>query len=298
MPSDDKRVSHLYDSSGKITFGHAPNKKLFRDLFENYGIRVVVGHFFGEWTIGSGANWEDGTDYTDPVQRKNLLNGIRVMVEEHKDESYTLMWMIGNENFTPMDYDNAEKNVESFLSLVNEAAKLIKELDPNHPVAICNWAQAYIKEIAEFTPDVDIFGVNAYFGPGGFGRLWESAKKFCDKPVLITEYGEVSLRNKKVDEDYQVLYNKNCWQDIVENSYGKEGTGNSIGGMVFSWSDQWYLAGNPHQHDKVSINNDLFSHVYGVEWFGLTGQGDGSKSPFMRQLKKTYFMYKDVWTRY
>ncbi|MCK4917501.1 MAG: hypothetical protein KAS51_04750 [Candidatus Omnitrophica bacterium] len=295
MPSDDKRINHLYNDSGKVTFNHPPNKKLFRELYENYGIRVVVGHFFGEWTIGSGANWEDGTDYTDPQQRKNLLECIRVMVEEHKDEPYTLMWMIGNENFTPMDHDNAEKNVEAFLSLVNEAAKLIKKLDPNHPVALCNWAQSYIKEIGALTPDVDIFGVNAYFGPGGFGRLWEIAKKYCDKPVLITEYGEVALRNNRLDEEYQALYNKNCWQDIVKNSYGNEGTGNSIGGIVFSWSDQWFLAGQPNQHDKVSTGTDLFSNVFGVEWFGLTGQGDGSKSPFLRQLRKAYFTYKDIW---
>ncbi|MCK5493403.1 MAG: hypothetical protein KAJ14_09870, partial [Candidatus Omnitrophica bacterium] len=88
---------------------------------------------------------------------------------------------------------------------------------------------------------------------------------------------------------------KNCWQDIVKNSYGNEGTGNSIGGIVFSWSDQWFLAGQPNQHDKVSTGTDLFSNVFGVEWFGLTGQGDGSKSPFLRQLRKAYFTYKDIW---
>ncbi|MDD5703947.1 MAG: glycoside hydrolase family 2 TIM barrel-domain containing protein, partial [Dehalococcoidales bacterium] len=103
LPTDDKRVINLAD---KVTFGHPPNKKLLRDLYEQYGIRVIIGHFFGEWTIGSGATWDKGTDYSDPKQRKNLLDCVKVMVNEHKNEPYTLLWMIGNENFNPLDHDN------------------------------------------------------------------------------------------------------------------------------------------------------------------------------------------------
>ncbi|MDD5756098.1 MAG: glycoside hydrolase family 2 TIM barrel-domain containing protein, partial [bacterium] len=146
-PTDNKRVIGLAD---KLTFGHPPNKKLLRDLYERFGIRVIIGHFFGEWAIGSGATWDKGTDYSDPKQRENLLECIKIMVNEHKNEPYTLLWMIGNENFNPLDHDNAEKNVPAFLSLVNEVAELIHSLDPTHPVALCNYGQRNLTEIKEF----------------------------------------------------------------------------------------------------------------------------------------------------
>ena len=108
MPSSDDRINdHYFYPGARLTFVHPPNKKLYRDLQERFGIMVIVGHFFGEWGIGSKAKWEDGgTDYTDPKQRANLLMNIRVMVEEHKDEPYTLMWLLGNENFSPHDHDH------------------------------------------------------------------------------------------------------------------------------------------------------------------------------------------------
>jgi beta-glucuronidase len=34
------------------------------------------------------------------------------------------------------------------------------------------------------------------------------------------------------------------------------------------------------------------------EWFGLCSQGDGKDSPFKRQLRKAYFMYRDLWKNY
>lgn len=33
------------------------------------------------------------------------------------------------------------------------------------------------------------------------------------------------------------------------------------------------------------------------EWFGICGQGDGSKSPFLRQPRKVYYSYKEIWNK-
>ena len=297
MPTADARLREIYKNPGdKLTFFHPSNKELFRDLYARFGIRVIIGHYLGEWTIGSGAEWQAGTDYRDPVQRKRLLDCIRVMVEEHKDEPYTLMWMLGNENFNPYDHDNAEKEVEAFLTLVNEAAKLIHKLDPDHPVGLCNWQRAHLRDIGRFAPEIDILGVTAYFGPFGFGTLWGSVKMDVDRPLLITEYGCSAINKKgQEDEDYQVKYHKRCWEDIVFNKFGNKGVGNSIGGVVFSWCDQWYLDGYPSRHDITGDPNALPKGVRGEEWFGITSQGDGSHSPFLRQLRKTYFLYKNLW---
>jgi len=290
LPSADPRLYGTnYYGGALLTFGHPPNKKIFRDMYKNQGIMLMVGHFFGEWTLGSGAAWDDGTDYRNPVQRKRLLDCVRVMVEEHKDEPYTLMWVLGNENFNPYDQDNAETEVKAFLTLVNEAAQLIHKLDPNHPVAICNWHLDKLKDIARYAPDVDIYGTNHY--SSALAEEFEKISKVFDRPVVITEYGKQSLGRSHIDELSVRGYHKLVWRDIEQARYGGKGTGNSIGGCIFAWSDHWHLGGQPNVHD-----DGAFLGMPYAEWFGITGQGDGSKSPFMRQFKKEYFLYQELWT--
>ncbi|MBU0469320.1 MAG: hypothetical protein KKF78_11035 [Candidatus Omnitrophica bacterium] len=290
MPSDDKRINDLYVYPGsRLTFVHPPNKEIFRDLEKRFGIMTIVGHFFGEWGIGSDIKWENGTDYSNPQQRKDLLMNVRVMVEEHKDEPYTLLWLLGNENFNPYDHDNAENQVESFLTLVNEAAELIHELDPNHPVAICNWDLFHLEDIAKWCPSVDIFGLNSY--RWGFKEIWKTVKETFDRPIFLTEYGFQAKLKHFYDDGAQARYHMDSWKDIEGNSFGQNGVGNSIGGVIFSWCDQWHLGGTPSIHDMGA-----FMTVAGAEWYGITGQGDGSKSPYLRQLRKSYFVYKDLWT--
>ena len=289
MSSADERIDDLYFYEGaRLTFVHPPNKELFRDLEKRFGIMTIVGHFFGEWGIGSKALWENGTDFTNPEQRANLLRAVRVMVEEHKDEPYTLMWMLGNENLSPHDNDNAETEVEAFLTLVNEAAELIHELDPNHPVALCNWDMFHLKEIAKWCPAVDVYGTNSY--RYGFKKIWTELKDAYDRPLLLTEYGFQSKFTHYYDEGAQARYHKIAWGDIEANRFGGDGVGNSIGGLVFSWCDQWHLGGDAFVHDT-----EAFVDVEGAEWFGLLSQGNGSDSPFMRQLRKAYFIYQDMW---
>lgn len=290
MPSDDERIRPFYQSKGlKLTFGHPPDKEIFRDLYSRYGIMVTIGHFFGEWSIGSGAKAGLGTDYTDPQQRKNLLEGIRVMVEEHKDEPYTLMWVIGNENFNPSNMDNAEKQVEAFLTLVNEATQLIHQLDPNHPVVFCNWHTDKLEDIARFAPDVDIFAMNSY--SQGFDPLYEKLRDVYDRPVLISEYGVHAAKDDKLGFDIQKNYHQVAMRSIRGNRYGGEGVGNSIGAMVFQWADMWYFVEPPTSQDVAQYSPQKY-----VEWMGLTSQGDGKNSPFLRQLKKVYFLYQKFWT--
>ena len=64
------------------------NKELLRDLYNVYGIRVIMGNYLGAYTKGSGASWASGTDYSNEKQRQSMLESGRKMVEEHKDEPH------------------------------------------------------------------------------------------------------------------------------------------------------------------------------------------------------------------
>ena len=274
------------------------SKELLRDLYNSYGIMVIMGDFFGKYALGSGAKWNPGTDYTNEEQKKNMLDSVTKMVEENKDEPYILFWLLGNENVYGYAC-NADKEPDAFFKFANEAAKLIKTLDPNHPVAICSGDVLYLDKFGKDTPDVDIFGTNAYRGNYGFGFLWRQVKEQADKPVFITEFGcPAYAEGKTLDEgeDLQADYHRAAWEDIENHMAFGEGEGNSIGGVVFEWIDEWWKAYEPSVHDTKGLFAgpfpDGFMHE---EWLGLCGQGDGKSSPFLRQLRKSYYMYKQKW---
>jgi beta-glucuronidase len=278
----------------------AINKELLRDLYKTYGIRVVMGDFFGKYTLGSGAPWNPGTDYNNPEHKKNMLDSVLKMVAEFKDEPYILFWLLGNENVYGFAC-NANTEPDAFFKFANEAAKEIKKIDPDHPVAICNGDILFLDKFGKDCPDVDMFGANAYRGNYGFGALWRQVRSEADKPAFITEFGCPAYAQGKPEdegEEGQALYHKGAWEDIEENMAFGNGAGNAIGGFAFEWVDEWWKQYEPYMHDLKGVATGPFPDgYYHEEWFGLVSQGDGKTSPFLRQLRKVYFMYQGKWSK-
>ena len=105
-------------------------------------------------------------------------------------------------------------------------------------------------------------------------------------------------QKKEEDQEAQLLYHKGKWRDIVFNQAGGNLTGISIGGIIFEFLDEWWKDAFGHPEDKQQTEAqfpidfpDGFSHE---EWLGIVGQGDGTKSPFQRDLRKVYFYYKNL----
>jgi beta-glucuronidase len=122
-------------------------------------------------------------------------------------------------------------------------------------------------------------------------------KETFDRPVLITEYGADCYDQNKmvVNEEYQATYHRRAWRDIESNSAQGEKAGNAIGGVVFCWLDKWWLCGSADEHDTENgawqgVSIDGWSND---EWMGMCGQGKGENSPFLRQPRKVYYVYRD-----
>ncbi|MBU1076825.1 MAG: hypothetical protein KKH98_05995 [Spirochaetes bacterium] len=284
-------------------YHHCFNKKLFRKLHKEYGFHILLGDYLGCYAVGSGANWHQGTDYSDPDQRKSMKKSVSQMVQEYKDEPYVLMWVLGNENNFG-HANNAMDQPEPYYEFVNEVARMIHKMDPSRPVAICNGEVLYLDVFAMKCPDVDIFGINSYRGNLGFGEsLWKSVKDIVGRPIVITEYGCSAYAAKMKEEEAeigQMDYHKGNWEDIWYNR-GGSGQGNSIGGVVFEWLDEWWKAGtgtDPNIHDTQPQFGLPFLDGWSYEeWLGIASQGDGSGSPHLRQLRKAYYYYKKVWNK-
>jgi hypothetical protein len=299
-------------------YHHAANKELLRELYAKYGIRVIMGDMLGMYAAGSGAAWYEGTDYTNPEHLENMRASVRKMVEEHKDEPYVLMWMLGNEsNYGEVGDPDPKSNKaglgskaktqpEEHYKFVNEVAGMIKEMDPSRPVGFSNGEVITIDILGKYGNNVDVFGCNVYRGATGFGRsFWEDAKKWMDRPVLLTEFGcPAYFAGKDLDfaEDKQREYHQGNWEDVMANSAGS-GVGNAIGGVIFEFVDEWWKTGlppkfSPSEHDTVGDFVAAFPDGWmHEEWLGLMGQGDGSASPYLRQARQSYEYYKKVWNQ-
>lgn len=302
--ADEKRVGdfellrQMHCNTIRV-YHHASNKELLRDLYDRYGIMVIMGDLLGAYTVGSGAGWYEGTDYEDPEHRKNMMESVRNMVEEFKDEPFVLFWMLGNENNYGVA-NNAKEKPETYYAFANEVARMIKSIDRDHPVAICNGDLLFLDKFSKAAPDIDIYGSNAYRGRHGFGRsFWKNLEDVLDKPAMITEYGCPSYmkgRSNEHAEEMQADYLKENWKDIEHNLAGHRGVGNSIGGILFEWVDEWWKAYEPGLHDSTRNWSGPFPDGWNYEeWLGVVGQGNGTQSPYLRQLKKAYFVYRELW---
>ncbi len=286
------------------------DKKVLRELYNTYGISVIMGDFLGAYTVGSGASWDAGTDYTDPVQLENMRNSLRDYVVDHREEPYVLMWLIGNENLMPSDYTGvnatrtkASGQVEAYLKFVNEIAEMIHRLDPEHPVAVGNLGLMKLEEFPKYAPAVDIFGGNLYLGANGFGASWRRIKETFDRPFLITEFGcdAWDSRTHKENEKMQADYHQGNWEDIQRHLAGDAAEGNSIGAVVFEFQDEWWKSqsGSDSVHDTGNDSPMAFTDGWSSEeWYGMVGLGDGKDSVFLRRPREVYKLYRDkLWAK-
>lgn len=270
----------------RLLYDHPSNNTLLRALHKNYGIMTMVGDFLGAQTNGSGADWETGTDYRDPQQRRNMLISVKRMALDFRDEPFLLLYCIGNECDLAISRTNARLFPVDFAKFVNEAAKLIHSLDPDHPVALCvsgGVSSSILEILSQYAPEVDVIGINYYSSTGKFGDVWSRIRKKWDKPIVVTEYGSLFLPQSPSYEDRQLKYHRNSWQDVEANLAGGNGAGNVLGGFIFDWVDNWWQSGNPEIHNGLN------------EFCGIIAQGDGQLSPYLRQLRKVYFYYQEVW---
>jgi beta-glucuronidase len=275
------------------------NRKLLRSLYDKYGIMVIMGDYLGKYAIGSGASWYGGTDYENPEHQKNMIDSVLKMVREFKDEPYILMWLLGNENNYGVAC-NADRKPQAFYAFVDKVAQEIKKIDKEHPVALANGDTLFLDKFGKFAANVDIFAANAYRGSFGFADLWQSVFFESDKPAFITEFGcpaHAANLSPEAAEAGQSDYLEGAWHDIMSNTaFKKDGYGNALGGVVFEWLDEWWKAYEPAVHDTKGLFKGPFMDGFMYEeWLGLVSQGDGAMSPFLRQLRKSYYTLQRYW---
>jgi len=147
------------------------------DWAHEVGVTVTVGIWLG--------HERHGFSYTNPKQLEEQRRKVEEAVLAFRDHPALLIWGLGNE----MEGPTGPGTNPDVWKEINELTKLIKKLDPHHPVmtVVANVSDAKVAAIKQYAPELDILGVNAYAGAAGIGR--SLLRSGWDKPYTITEYG-------------------------------------------------------------------------------------------------------------
>ncbi|MFJ1897510.1 discoidin domain-containing protein [Streptomyces sp. NPDC088115] len=176
----------------------ATSKPLFDTAAAN-GVKVIAGF----WLQPGGGPGSGGcVNYLTDTQYKNdMLAEFPKWVDTYKDNPGVLMWNVGNESTLGLQNcysgDELEAQRNAYTTFVNDIAKKIHTVDPNHPVTSTDaWTGAwpYYKKNA---PDLDLYAVNAYNAVCNIKSDWEQGG--YDKPYIVTETGPAG--EWEVDDD-------------------------------------------------------------------------------------------------
>lgn len=218
---------------------------------------------FGLWV----GQERQGFDYNDAKGVKAQLAQFTEVVKAYKDHPAVLMWGIGNEN----DLEYSDFKV---WDAINDIAKMIHEIDPNHPTlhVTAGIDVAEVQLIKERAPHIDILGINTYGGLIGIDQQvraygWEGAYLISEWgstghwEVPKTEWGApVEQTSSEKAVTYRNRYDKGIFADQEK----------CIGSYVFLWGQKqettptWYGVFTANGEESEVI--DELEYVWSGKW--------------------------------
>ncbi|WP_299017077.1 glycoside hydrolase family 2 TIM barrel-domain containing protein [uncultured Polaribacter sp.] len=193
------------------------------------GIKVIIGFGYNQ----NGKN--------------DILSGTFInYVNQFKNHNAILMWELGNEyNYHPEWFKDDIKN---WYKVMNNAAKIIKENDKNHPTTTAHGDLPNTLAL-EMSNNIDVWGMNVYRwdNPTSIFKEWEAVSK---KPMYLSEAGGDSyMLIEKVG--YHKGFNEKAQADATKNVLQSVFTNQEIcnGITLFSFTDGWWKAGNNNTQD-------------------------------------------------
>lgn len=148
--------------------------KPYLDKAHELGLTVMLGLDLG--------HERKGFNYNDKKAVKQQFERVKKEILEFKDHPALLMWGVGNE------VDQFANNFAVW-DAVNDIAKYIHEVDPNHPTTtmLAGVPVKHIKEITKRCPHLDVLSINAFKWIAPVRKDITSAG--WSGPYLIGEWG-------------------------------------------------------------------------------------------------------------
>jgi hypothetical protein len=216
-------------------------------------------------------------------------------VKELRDHPALLMWIIGNEWNLNRLFDTCA--LDGCYQKVDEAARRIKALDPNHAVATSFAPAGEVPSDGDLMrlSAIDVWGLNVYSQPGFFNRFqsWRLAglRTGIKKPMFMSEYGADAYDNRqgRPDEAAQATALRQQTSEIRAQLSARNPALPCLGGTPFEWNDEWWKHGNPNAQDSGGFVHDgvAADGFANEEWWGGVAV-DRAPRPAYEVLKELY----------
>ena len=208
-----------------------------------------------------------GFDYDDPDAVAAQLDAFREEVVRYRDHPALLVWIIGNE----LNHDYTNSRV---YDAVNDVAKMIHELDPNHPTTttVSGLDAGVIDDIRTRAPDIDFISFQLY---GGLFALPDRiAELGFEDPFMVTEWGALGYWEME----------ETSWGVPIENTSSEKADvflrghrdvlatlgGQLLGSYVFLWGQKqertptWF--GMFTEAGEASEAVDVMHYIWNGAW--------------------------------
>ena len=288
--------------------------------YEEYGIMTAINPLMGRYGATINGVWTPVTNYSDPATREFLIAEVAENVAKYKGVPGVIMIALGNESNYGLEWsasfeienlpegEQHKEKARSLYSLYYEVIERGKAIDPDRLFSIVNGDLQYKELIKEYVTNLDVLGVNAYRGIG-FTGLWKDVDEMLDLPVLFFEFGADAFNSKDFVEDQasQASFLRGQWQEMYNKSYGNGQEGNSVGGFVFEWRDEWWKYKQTENLDvqdrNASWGNGGYTYDFvegqnnmNEEWWGIMRLGPMNEDGiYVAEPRMAYDMLTDVW---
>ncbi|MET7759561.1 discoidin domain-containing protein [Streptomyces sp. NPDC005389] len=250
------------------TWGTDAGTKPLLDSAAANGVKVINGF----WLQPGGGPGSGGcVDYVaDGAYKSTMLTEFAKWVDTYKSHPATLMWNVGNESVLGLQncYSGTalEAQRNAYTAFVNDVAKKIHSIDPDHPVTSTDaWTGAW-PYYQRNAPDLDLYSMNAYGDICGVREDWVEGG--YTKPYIITETGPAG--------EWEVPDDANGVPDEPTDVQKADG-----------YTKAWNCVTG---HQGVALGATVFhygtEHDFGGVWFNLLP--DGLKRLSYYALKKAY----------
>ncbi len=237
-PGGVKNPIDVLKKAGANAARVASNRAILDKLHANQMFGVVDLVLRGE---------RDGMDWDDDAMVKAQAEATLTTVRELKDHPAVVVWVLGNE----LDYipPNEPYNPRIWQRL-NDLARTIKKIDPNHLVLTIvgnSRFDAKIKELAREGTAFDLLGLNAY---GALDTTTATLRKHWPKPYVVTEWGATGhWEVPRTVWGVPIEETSSEKAVAIDNRYRRFIAGDStncLGSFIFYWSEKqetthtWY----------------------------------------------------------
>ena len=249
LASMDIQAIRVYNLPVENTEDAARTKEIFRHLYSQYGINVLVGDWAGLHT---------GMNFQNPRDIAGLQHHLQRLVATYAGEPWVLGWQIGNENNYHVQHGVLGQEINltlpEYYSFMDSLAGAVKEqLHKQHLRQFVSLGQGELNtndvRLIATMKNIDAVGINCYReDPNGFNELINLAASQLRVPIYFAEIGRPG--EGKLTEQQQSEYLEHVCALVFSYEAGGLNSGNVIGVFIHEATDEpWKQFDGGHEGD-------------------------------------------------